>query len=261
MVGSMGGRYTMNELSFSTRYDRTRPESATDPALTKEGFQLYSPLVTVWAHALTKSEVSSCFPTGQFHSKWGGLITAQAGDSIAMPHPAADEIYIIPKRIFAASYALQTRGRHVPSQIEALDQWKDIIHSKGNVYCRSDRHYFERLSDRPSTLLRLDESHMAVIEDDQEERENDDDAAEVEVEAASAPQADQGWQISLCMVDDETTAAPDGATSWTAGAGLLVCLADSFTGGSREGGARGTSPRATPPPRPPRQGGSQGESA
>ena len=145
LIGSMGGRYTMNELSFAMRYDRTRPESAIDPALTKEGFQLYSPTVKIWAHVLTKGEVSSSFPSGRFRSKRGGLVAVQPGDSIVMPHPAADEIYAIPKRIFAASYGLQTRGHQVPSQSEALEQWRDVIQAKGKIYCRSDSHYFKQL--------------------------------------------------------------------------------------------------------------------
>ena len=220
LIGSAGGRCTMNELSFTTRYDRTRPEPAADPSLTKEGFQLYSPSVRIWAHALTKGDVSTCFPTGRFRSRRGGLVTVQPGDTIAMPYPAADEIYAIPKRIFAASYTLQTRGHHVPSQNEALAHWQDAIRATGRVCCRSDSYYFEQLiSDQPSALLRLDDVHMAEVEDEQE-RVNGNENAVVE---AGAPQSTiQGWQISLCMMDDETTTAPRGGT-WGAGAEVLFC--------------------------------------
>ena len=220
LIGSAGGRYTMNELSFTTRYDRTRPEPAADPSLTKEGFQLYLPSVRIWAHALTNGDVSTSFPTGRFRSRWGGLVTVQPGDTIAMPYPAADEIYAIPKRIFAASYALQNRGHHVPSQNEALAHWQDAVQAKGRVCCRSDSYYFERLvSDHPSALLRLDDGHMAEVEDEQERGNGNENAV---VEAGAPQSTSQGWQISLCMMDDGTTTAPRGGT-WGAGAEVLFC--------------------------------------
>ena len=69
---------------------------------------------------------------------------------------------------------------------------------------------------RPSELLRLDDDDaLTAVAEDTQERGNGDDAVE-----AGAAQI-QGWQISLCMIDDGTPTASSGGGSW--GGGVLFC--------------------------------------
>ena len=214
VIGSRGGRYAMSELSFATRYDRTRPEPATDPTIAEDGFRLYSPIGSIWAHALTTSEASTCFPTGRFKSKWGGLLTVKVGDCLAMPYPAADEIYVIPKQLFASAYKLKAKDDHVPSQGEALMLWRSVLQEKGQIYCRSDNLYFKRAAvngmlaggaRRRSKSNRQLKDEGAVSEEDEEADEQD------SAEEAGGTQAAQeinstrrdSWQLGCWGVGDD----------------------------------------------------------
>ena len=136
MCGTEGERYTMSALDFALRYERARPQKATGQALAEEGFQIYRPLGKIWAYVLSDEDVQKCFPAGQFVASWGSPMAVEAGDYLAMPFPAAGELYRIKQNAFANTYSLLTLDKHVPSQAEALSHWESILRHEGSVFVK-----------------------------------------------------------------------------------------------------------------------------
>ena len=99
-----GGRFAMKATMFAARYDITSPDSANDPSLADEGFELYPSTKTIWATELTEDDVSVHFPMGQFVVEDGRKIVVKAGDFLGMPCDSKDEVFAIPNRSFSSSY-------------------------------------------------------------------------------------------------------------------------------------------------------------
>ena len=99
VCGSRGGRYPMADHQFSSRYNITCPEPASDPKLASAGFKMFkakgkvghrtSAVIVVrsvvifstrllqrqvWSHKLTLDEVCDYFPSGQFFGKCTCLV-------------------------------------------------------------------------------------------------------------------------------------------------------------------------------------------
>ena len=104
--GKTGERYSMTARDFEIRYERSRPEPASDASLAEEGFYLYRPIGKVWACELTVVAITTHFPAGKFIASWNSPVTVEAGDFLAMPFPAGGELYRIEKGLFFASYSL-----------------------------------------------------------------------------------------------------------------------------------------------------------
>ena len=66
----------------------------------------------MWAHALTPEDLSTCFPGGRFFGAWGDAVEVEATDVIAMPFPAAGEVYCIKRPLFVSTYELDEGPRH-----------------------------------------------------------------------------------------------------------------------------------------------------
>ena len=113
-TGASEGRYPIAALDFTTRYNQSRPEPASDAELASEGFHLYPPIGKIWAHELTEEEVKHHFPGGAFLGKWGGLNHVKPGDYLVLPFPNATEIYAIGVDLFEQTYAPYL---HVPTQV------------------------------------------------------------------------------------------------------------------------------------------------
>lgn len=104
VIGSRGGRYAMSSVDFAARYDLIHPTRSADSELADEGFQLFLPIGKIWGHQLTEADISEHFSLDQFVGRWGGICNVRAGDIIALPSPAADEIYAIPQNLFDQTY-------------------------------------------------------------------------------------------------------------------------------------------------------------
>jgi hypothetical protein len=134
-----GRRYVMENLDFSSRYDRTRPEAAMRPSLAAEGFKLYRQSGKVWACSVAEEAIREQFPTAEFITSWGASTAVQADDFLVMPHPAAGEVYRIDKIAFGNTYTEYTQDNYVPSQAEALAHWEGALRSDGYVYCKTSK--------------------------------------------------------------------------------------------------------------------------
>ena len=140
MHGTEGERYTMSAIDFSVRYERARPEPASTRALVEEGFQQYTPTGKIWAHMITKEEISTHFPAGQFIAPWGSEMIVEPDDFLAMPFPSGGEVYRIKGTAFDNTYTLHTRLKdYVPSQAEALAHWEGALRSDGCVFCKTTK--------------------------------------------------------------------------------------------------------------------------
>ena len=69
VCGSRGGRYPMTAQAFSSRYDVSHTDPASDQALAKAGFKLHTAKGKVWSHKLTPKEITEQFPSGRFFGK------------------------------------------------------------------------------------------------------------------------------------------------------------------------------------------------
>jgi Ca2+-binding EF-hand superfamily protein len=115
VCGSRGGRYPMRAADFISRYERGRPQPATDPALGEEGFRLFTPTGKIWARQISDTEVEAHFPAGKFLGK--GSVDVFADDFLAMPFPTGGEIYVIKQSLFVNTYALNKRVKEAPTII------------------------------------------------------------------------------------------------------------------------------------------------
>ena len=118
VVGSRGGKYAMEANVFTARYDIMHPETASDPELANDGFQFFSPTGKIWAHILTDADLATYFPLRQFVGKWGGVTNIQLGDALALPFPAADEIYAISSDLFRRTYLAVTDTEQAMRQLQ-----------------------------------------------------------------------------------------------------------------------------------------------
>lgn len=66
--------------------------------LRQKGYRLYrpNPEMLRWVYTLTREDVETHLSTGYFFASWGALQPVQVGDSLALPHPAGDEVYLYP---------------------------------------------------------------------------------------------------------------------------------------------------------------------
>ena len=137
VVDFRGRRYAMKPDQFSLRFDEARPEPPIDPALQKEGYSLYSAAGKVWAWNLTQDDITRYFPLCKFIGKFGGTIEVNVGDWLALPSPAADEVYAIPQDIFENMFAPLEVGDRAVAQVDALEQWGKVLRHHGRVFCRT----------------------------------------------------------------------------------------------------------------------------
>ena len=103
MYGTRGGEYPMGSLEFAKRYDVAKVGPALDPALAKDGFELFQPKGQVFAHLLDKYDMSLYFSTGVLVNKFG-THPVHVGDALAMPFPNGGEVYVIRNNLFAHTY-------------------------------------------------------------------------------------------------------------------------------------------------------------
>ena len=111
VIGSRGGRYAMSSVDFAARYDVIHPTRSADSELADEGFQLFQSIGEIWGHQLTEADMSEHFPLDQFVGRWGGICNVRAGDIIALPSPAADEIYAVSESLFDQTYEERMRSQ------------------------------------------------------------------------------------------------------------------------------------------------------
>ena len=78
MCGETGEKYSASALDFVLQYERARPRSAHDPALTEDGFRLYSPTGKLWASEVSADAIAKHFPAGQFIARWGSVMLVDA---------------------------------------------------------------------------------------------------------------------------------------------------------------------------------------
>ena len=133
MCGTEGERYVMQNIDFSLRYERSRPEPATSADLAKEGFSLYQPKGKIWGHEVTENDAATYFPAGQFIAPWGSTMIVEEGDFLAMPFPTGGELYRIERKAFEKTYTLGELNL-IPSQAEALSYWEGALRKSGRIY-------------------------------------------------------------------------------------------------------------------------------
>ena len=126
-------------LTFAAEYDRLRPEAMNDEHSRPRGVSSIPTARKVIAHELNENDLKSYFPSGRFIDRWGGTVTVAAGDWLATPSPAADEVYVIPRSLFSIMYErhTETDDELAPSQSEALDYWKGVLQHESCLYCRA----------------------------------------------------------------------------------------------------------------------------
>ena len=171
-VGSKEKRYVIPALTFAAEYDRLRPAATSDEALAHEGFQSYSPRGRVLARELNDDDLRFYFPSGRFIDRWGGIVTVSAGDYLATPSPALDEVFAIPRSVFSVMYEPYTETDDVltPSQSEALAYWEGVLQRESRVYCRATSVYAKRaledgtIEDAPAIELDSQPTEEVAVE-------------------------------------------------------------------------------------------------
>ena len=164
MIGSRGTRYSMLAVDFSARYDHSKSQPASDPELAREGFSLYLPIGMIWAHEITVEEVQRFFPIGKFSGKWGGDVSVEGSDYLAMPHPACGEVYVIKHDLFHNSYARYALQDHIPTEAETLAQWESVLRQDARVF-RKKATVLAKTAEQDGTLeeiMKQDENAIDV---------------------------------------------------------------------------------------------------
>ena len=134
---SNGKRFTLDPSSFAMLFDQARPKPALDRALEKDGFQLYTSAITVWACIITPRDIALSFPSSKFLGSFGGTVLVEAGDYLIMRSPAADEVFALPPAMFSANFEPKATGGQIVAQAEALAHWGSALRHDGQVYCRT----------------------------------------------------------------------------------------------------------------------------
>ena len=129
MCGPEGERYTMKAADFAVRYDRSKPEPASDPVLAAEGFQMFQATNQIWALAVSTQQVEKYFPAQQFIAAWGSPITVEGGDFLAMPFPDGGEVYRIKGNAFSTTY--EKTSEDGDTEMMTVDDMVGVIHATG----------------------------------------------------------------------------------------------------------------------------------
>ena len=151
LIGSRGGSYSMRAVDFSSRYDRLRPEPASEPTLASEGFRRYQPIGEVFAHKLLAEDIQR-LPSGKFMGKWGAPVSVAVGDYLVCPHPEGGEIYSIKRDLFHKSYIQRpVSDVHIPLEAEILSHWEKVLRQDGHL-CRKKRTVYAKVADEDGKL-------------------------------------------------------------------------------------------------------------
>ena len=146
LIGSRGGSYSMRAVDFSSRYDRLRPEPASDPTLASEGFRRYQPIGEVFAHELLAEDIQR-LPSGKFMGKWGAPVSVEVGDYLVCPHPEGGEIYSTKRDLFHKSYIQRPVSVvRILLEAEVLPHWDMVFRQDGHL-CRKKRTVYAKVAD------------------------------------------------------------------------------------------------------------------
>ena len=163
VIGSRGTRYSMLAVDFSARYDHSKSQPASDPELAREGFSLYLRTGMIWAHEITVEEVQRFFPIGKFEGKWGGDVSVEGSDYLAIPHPACGEVYVIKHDLFHNSYARHAMPDHIPSEVETLAQWNAVLRREARV-CRKKDAVLAKFAEQDGALDEMMQQQEEIID-------------------------------------------------------------------------------------------------
>ena len=136
ICGTENERYAMRALDFSLRYERARPEPASDPVLAEEGFKLYRPTGKIWARSVSEEDIETHFPDERFMASWGSPMAIEAGDYLAIPFPNGGELYRVKQSAFDKTYSLRNAQVDVPTQAECLAYWEGALREQDNIFCK-----------------------------------------------------------------------------------------------------------------------------
>ena len=221
MIGSRGGRYSMRAVDFSARYNHSNSQPASDPLLSREGFSLYPPTGMVWARKVASEEAQRFFPIAKFSGKWGGVISVQASDYLAMPHPACGEVYAIKHDLFHNSYARHALQDHVPSEAETLAQWESALRQDARV-CRKKATVLAKIAQQDGPLEEIMTQGEETIE--VEIPQQDDEGGVAMVPLRSGGGVAPAQDANLRSGDESSATSSDNAPVETWGAGWLMCI-------------------------------------
>ena len=153
VCGSRGGKHPMSSRDFSLRYDTANAEPGTDRKLATMGFKLFKAQGKIWSHRLAADDVANFFPDSAFFGKWGGLVEVATGDAMAMPYPSGGEVYCIKAALFDATYGLDDRRDHVPTQDEMVCHWATVLQNdERSIYRESDLIFAKTVLDEEVTI-------------------------------------------------------------------------------------------------------------
>ena len=158
-----GQRSKMNVQEFVAQYEPS-PQSVTDPALAREGFQLFLPKAQTWARCLSEEDVRKHFPAGRFVSSSGSPTEVHPGDFVAMPHPSKDKLMVVQERDFDKEYTAvhdkdgDAASSHIPSQEDVLDRWETVLRREGLVYCKIVRVHAKLMREAGSISTIVDDA-------------------------------------------------------------------------------------------------------
>ena len=162
----------------------------------------------IWARKVAAEEVQRFFPIGKFSGKWGGDISVEGSDYLAMPHPACGEVYVIKHDLFHNSYARHALQDHIPSEAETLAQWESVLRQDARV-CRKKATVLAKIAEQDGTLEEIMTQGEEAIE--VEIPQQDDEGGVAMVPLRSGGGAAPVQDANLRSGDESSAASSDNA--------------------------------------------------
>jgi hypothetical protein len=135
---SEGNRDVMCAHDFMMQFQHTQPAPASVADLADDGFKLFKSSVTpsVWAHALSETDISTYFMSGRFTRSASEEVEMKAGDMIMLQFPVGETLDICGSETFSDLYQ-GCPDSNVPTQEAAMARWARKIESEGSLYLKT----------------------------------------------------------------------------------------------------------------------------